>query len=227
MSLKKIAKPLFLAGLCAPLLAHAEIGIYAKAGTLGLGGGVGYGFNDMFTVRAGYTAFSFDHDVNTTDIDYSGKFKLGGGEALVDWHPFEGTFRITGGVIFSRTKLDVDAKLNNTTVTINDTVYQTSEIGSLSGSVKFRSTAPYLGIGWGNVAGNDGNFHFVADIGIEFLGSPDVKLRGGCTDTFQANNPVECAQLASDIQTEEKSLNNEVKDYKWWPVLNVGLAYRF
>ena len=227
MQLKTFVKSVLSIGLCAPLLAHADIGLYAKGGTLGFGGGVGYGISDVLTARLGYTAYNFDHDINTTDIDYNGKFKVGGAEALLDWHPFAGSFRFTGGLVFSRNKIDVNAKLNQSSVTINNTVYNAADVGSLGGTVKFKSTVPYFGIGWGNVAGADGNWHFVADIGVELQGSPDVKLQGGCTSAFQASNPAECAQMAGDINAEEKDLNNKASDYKWWPVLNLGLAYRF
>ena len=227
MQLNAFAKSLLLAALCAPLLVHAEVGIYAKGGTLGLGGGVGVGISDTVSARLGYTALNINHDIDTDNVDYKGKFKFGGAEALLDWHPFASSFRVTGGVVFSRNKIDVDAKLNQATVDINDTTYAVSDIGSLKGSVKFKSTVPYLGIGWGNVAGKDGNFHFVADIGVEFLGSPNVKLHGGCTAAFATSNPTECAQLASDIRAEEDDLNSKADDYKWWPVLNLGVAYRF
>jgi len=226
MNLKLIGKAVLLASLCGPLLAQADIGVYAKGGTLGLGGGVGVDVIDNVTARLGYTAYSFDKDISTSDIDYKGKAKLGGAEALLDWYPFAGTFRVTGGLVFSRNKIDVDAKLNQA-VTINGSTYQASDIGSLSGNVKFKSTVPYLGIGWGNVAGKSGNFHFIADIGVEFQGSPDVKLHGSCTPAFQTSNPSECAQLTSDVAQEEHDLNNKVSDYKWWPVLNIGVAYRF
>lgn len=227
MQLKLFGKSLLLAALCAPLLAQADVGIYAKGGTLGLGGGVGFGISDVVTARVGYTALNLNRDINTSDVDYKGKFKIGGAEALLDWYPFAGTFRVSGGLVFSRNKIDVDAKLNQSTVDINGTPYNVDSIGSLNGTVKFKSTVPYLGIGWGNVVGKEGNLHFVADIGVEYQGSPDVKLHGGCTAAFLASNPTECAQLASDIKAEEKDLNNKVSDYKWWPVLNIGIAYRF
>ncbi|HEY3698867.1 MAG TPA: hypothetical protein VGK97_06010 [Spongiibacteraceae bacterium] len=227
MQLKLFGKSLLLASLCAPMLAQADVGIYAKGGTLGLGGGVGFGISDAVTARVGYTTLSLNRDINTSNVDYKGKFKIGGAEALLDWHPFAGTFRVSGGLVFSRNKIDVDAKLNQATVDINNTTYNVSDIGSLNGTVKFKSTVPYLGIGWGNVVGKEGNLHLVADIGVEYQGSPDVKLHGGCTTAFLASNPAECAQLASDIKAEEKDLNNKVSDYKWWPVLNIGIAYRF
>jgi hypothetical protein len=226
MRFNTLGKVLLAVGFATPLLTHAEIGIYAKGGTLGLGGGVGIGITDSINARIGYTTYSFDKDISDTDVDYQGKFKLGGAEALLDWHPFDGSFRLTGGLVFSRNKIEVQAKLNQS-VTINNTVYTASDVGELSGDVKFKSTVPYLGIGWGNVVGKEGNFHFVADIGVEFQGSPDVNLHGSCTSAFATSNPTECAQLTSDVAQEEKDLNDKVSDYKWWPVLSIGVAYRF
>lgn len=226
MQLKPLKISALALAICAPMLAHAEFGIYAKGGTLGLGGGVGYGYNDLLTARVGYTTFSINHDVNTDDVDYKGKFKLGGAETMLDWHPFRSTFRVTGGFIFSRNKIDVDGKLNQT-VTINNVNYTAGDLGDLSGNVKFKSTTPYLGIGWGNVAGKDGNFHFIADIGVQYLGSPKVKLNAACTAQGLATAPVQCAQLAQNVKVEEDKLNKEVEDYKFWPVITVGVGYRF
>jgi hypothetical protein len=226
MCAKTLIKPLLIFSLCTPFLAHAEFGFYAKGGTLGLGGGVGYGISDMLTARVGYTAYNLDRDIDSTDVDYEGKFKLGGAEALLDWHPFAGTFRVTGGLIFSRNKIDVDAKLNQS-VTINDVEYDAGDLGDLSGTVKFKSTTPYLGIGWGNVVGKNGNFHLVADIGFQYLGTPHVKLNASCSTQGAISAPVECLQLDQNVQAEEDDLNDEVENYEWWPVLSIGVAYRF
>lgn len=223
MRMKPLQKSLLAIVISAPLFAHAEFGIYAKGGTFGLGGGIGYGFNDMLTARLGYTAFDYDLDIDTDDVNYDGKAKIGGGEFVLDWHPFSGTFRLTAGLIANRNKIDVDAKTSQP-VTVNGTTYTPSQLGSLKGTVDFKSTAPYFGIGWGNVAGKDGNFHFIADIGVVFQGSPDVKLKGTCGSALNAS---QCNQLQSNVQAEEDDLNDEVSDYKHWPVINFGVGYRF
>jgi len=226
MQLNAFRKSLVFAGLCAPLLAQAEIGIYAKGGTLGLGGGIGFGITESLNARVGYTAVNVDHDIETDDVDYKGDFKFGGAEALLDWHPFGGSFRVTGGVIFSRNKIDVDAKLNQT-VTVNDVEYDAGDLGDLGGNVKFKSTTPYLGIGWGNVVGKEGNFHFIADIGVQYLGSPRVHLDASCSAQGVLTDPVACANLDENVREEEDELNDEAENYKWWPVLSLGVAYRF
>ncbi len=226
MQLKLLGKSALVVALCAPLLAQADLGVYAKAGTLGFGGGIGMGLTESLNARLGYTTYDYDRDLETDDVDYKGELKLGGGEAMLDWHPFNGSFRVTGGVIFSRNKIDVDAKLNRD-VTVNDVTYDAGDLADMSGDIKFKSTTPYLGIGWGNVVGENGNFHFVADIGVQYLGSPRVNLDARCSAQGALAAPVECAQLDENVQAEEDELNDEADSYKFWPVLNIGLAYRF
>lgn len=226
MQLKKAGIPLLAIAMGAPLLAQADIGIYAKGGTLGLGGGIGFGISEMVTARVGYTAIDIDRDIETDDVDYNGDFKLGGAEAMLDWHPFAGSFRVTGGVIFSRNKLEVDAKLNRA-VEVNGVTYDAGDLADLGGDIKFKSTTPYIGIGWGNTVGKEGNFHFIADIGVQYIGAPRVNLDASCTAQGFATDTVACLELDENVQAEEDDLNDEAENYKWWPVLSVGVAYRF
>jgi hypothetical protein len=212
-----------IAAMAMPALA-TEVGIYAKGGTLGVGGGIGIGITDSIRARAGYTALNISRDISDTDVDYHGDLKLGGGEAMLDWHPFNGTFRVTGGLSFNRNKITADGRPSGGTYTLNDHTYTAAEIGTLDGDVKFKSTAPYLGIGWGDVVDKAGHFSFIADIGILFQGSPDANLHVNCGS---AVSPVQCAQIKSDVAAEERDLKDKADDYKYWPVLSLGVAYRF
>lgn len=205
--------------------AQADVGIYAKGGSMGFGGGVGVGLTDTLRLRGGYTAFKTSKDISNTDIDYSGDLKLGGAEAMLDWHPFHGTFRVTGGVVFAnRNEVTADGRPTDGTYTINGNTYLASEVGSLDGHVEFKKTAPYLGIGWGDVVDKSGHFSFIADIGLLFQGSADATLHANCGRAVPA---LECSRLQSDIRREEKDIEDDADDYKVWPVLSLGVAYRF
>lgn len=211
-------------GITMAAMAQADIGIYAKGGTMGIGGGIGVGVTDSLRLRAGYTALKVSKDISQTDIDYSGDLKLGGGEAMIDWHPFHGTFRVTGGLVFNRNEVTADGRPTDGTYTINGNTYLAAEVGSLDGKVEFKSTAPYLGVGWGDVVDKDGRFSFIADIGLLFQGSPDASLHANCGSAVPA---LECARLQSDLREEESELEDDADDYKIWPVVSVGVAYRF
>ena len=83
----------------------ADFGIYGEAGTLGLGGGVAWQFDDHLSARVGYSRFSSDIDeYEAEDLELDGEATIGAGKVLVDWHPARGTFRITAGAMINQTK---------------------------------------------------------------------------------------------------------------------------
>ena len=224
--MKKITMSLAVCGLMAAAGAHAEIAAYAKAGTLGIGGGIATNITDSIHIRGEYTALGYSpSNISTDDVTYKPDLDLRAGALLLDWHPFSGTFRVTGGVVANGNQLKVKGEpAAGSTYTFNGVTYTSAQIGSLDGKVDFNSTAPYLGIGWGDALDKAGHFSFLADIGVMFQGSPKVKLNATCGS---AVSPSQCAQIAGNVAAEEKKLEDEVSDYKYWPVLSLGVGYRF
>uniref|UniRef100_UPI0031FE7C4A hypothetical protein n=1 Tax=Acidithiobacillus sp. TaxID=1872118 RepID=UPI0031FE7C4A len=73
-------------------------------------------------------------------------------------------------------------------------------------------------IGWGDPM-DGGRVTFTANAGAIYEGAPNVSLSA----TGAAANP----QLASDVQAAQASVNNHLSAYQWWPVVGVGMMYRF
>jgi hypothetical protein len=194
-------------------------GVGARVGTLGYGGDFGWKLAPTLNARLGYSAYSRDSDVTSTNVRYDGKLKLSNLPLLVDFSPF-GPFHLTVGIIGNNNRIDVTGTPTNNQFTVNGTTYTASQLGSLSGKIKLgNSAAPYLGIGWGNVAGAGVNFY--ADLGVMFMGSPKVSLNLTC------GSGVNCAQLQSDVEAEERALEDKIKKYKYYPVVNIGLTIGF
>ncbi len=61
------------------------------------------------------------------------------------------------------------------------------------------------------------------DIGVAFTGAADVRLNVTC----DMGNPALCAQLADDVAAEEAELQRDADDVKYWPVLSLGVSYKF
>ena len=104
------------------------------------------------------------------------------------------------------------------TYTLNGHTYTAQQVGSLTGKTHFNGAAPYVGIGWGDPM-DGGRLTFTANVGAIYQGAPNISL----TATGAAANP----QLASDVQAEQNRVNSKVSGYQWWPVMGVGLMYRF
>lgn len=192
-------------------------GVGLRAGTTGVGADVGWNLAPTLDARVGYSALSFSHTLNSTDVRYDAKLKLSNLSALVDFHPLPGAFRFTGGVIANSNKYNLTG--TGTSYRINGSTYSASDVG-LSGTVKSgRSVAPYLGIGYGNVAGAGVNFYF--DVGIMFMGSPKASLVASC------GGSANCAQLRNDLNAEQARLQDDLNRFKYYPVANIGLTIGF
>ena len=129
-----------------------DLGLSGKIGTLGLGADLTIGISSTLNGRVGINGLSYDMDVGG-DEDEDGEtseevqtelswFTIAG---LLDWHPFENGFRLSGGLMLNNNEIVLSADPNDL-VDINDTEYA---ITSLTGEVSFDQMAPYLGIGRG------------------------------------------------------------------------------
>jgi hypothetical protein len=204
-----------------------QVGIGLRAGTLGLGADIEFRINDAWNARIGYSGYSLDRAVTQTDVHYDGKLKLSNPTALLDWRVLKGGFHFTVGVVAASTKIDAVGRPTGTgTYTVNNHVYTTSDIGSLTGSFKFgNSFAPYFGAGFGNVVGRDGHFAVLFDIGAIYAGAPTIALNGVCAPGI-VGTPA-CTQLQADVAAEKVRLASDLTVLKWYPVIGLGVGFRF
>lgn len=212
-----------LAAVAATSAAQAgDLAATVDLGTTGLGLHLTAPLAPQLNARVGLNYASYSYDGNTSDVDYDFKLKLATVDALLDYHPFASGFRVSGGVVYNGNKIEANAKPKNGSYTLNGRAYPSALVGKLDGNIDFRKAAPYLGIGWGNAVQATG-WGFGMDLGVTFQGSPKTSLtNSGCTAPALV-----CAQLASDVAAENAKLADEVKDFKLYPVVRVGVSYRF
>lgn len=205
---------------------HAEgVGLTAKISTLGPGVDLTMGLSEKASVRVGINAMNLDLDFSDDDTENNGDsakdinveidFMTFG--ALLDWHPWAGGFRVTGGLILNNNEVNMTADLNDT-VDVNDVEYS---VTSLDGNISFNTLAPYLGIGWGNAVEDDGRWSFAFDFGVMFQGAPEATL------TATASDPALQDQLNADIQREIDTQEEDADMLSFWPVISFGVSYRF
>jgi len=214
---------LFAALAVAQGASAGEIAASADLGSTGLGLHLSTPLAAKLNARIGINVAKYSYDGSTSDVDYDFKLKLATADALLDYHPFDGSFRISGGVVYNGNKVDARARPNAAgSYDINGTVYSAATVGRLDGKIDFRKAAPYLGIGWGNALKQSG-WSVGLDLGVTFQGSPNTALASsGCTASAAS-----CAQLARDIAAENAKLADEVDDFKLYPVVRAGISYRF
>jgi hypothetical protein len=211
----KLIRWLALSGVLIAGSAAADgFGLGVKAGTLGLGVEGTFGLSERVNLRAGINHYSLSRDETASDIHYDGDLDLQSGAVLLDWHPFAGTFRLSAGLMYNKNSLNLTAAPTSPQQ-IGGTTYTPAQIGTLTGDVTFKKSAPYAGLGWGNAA-RHGRLGFSFELGALFQGSPKVSLSA-------SGGAVSQADLASEAQQAEADL----KDFKIYPVISFGLSFRF
>lgn len=191
----------------------------AKFGTLGFGAEIYKSVTSTINARVAFNAFSFDDSGTEDDVTYDYEVDLNTMGAMVDWHIFRGGFRLTGGVLANGNEASLVAK-PSASYTIGDTTYQPDDVGTLRGKVDFDSVAPYLGFGWGNPVGMGNRLSLNLDVGVLFTGTPVVALSA---DGLLASN----AGFQTDLQREQQNVQEELNDLELYPVIALGLTYKF
>jgi hypothetical protein len=198
---------------------HPGIGLSLKAGSLGVGGDLTLGLTPNLNIRAGIGYFTWTQEgVGGGNDKKDVKLDLLNVPVTLDWHPVTGNgFRISAGVMFNNDRGEISAK-SGQNVSINDHDYLVS---SLSGKIDFNQFGPYLGIGYGNAADTSSHWHCAIDLGVAYIGSPNVTLAA------TALNPAQQAALDSDVATQINKYEDDVKPFKFYPVLTIGFSYTF
>jgi len=102
-----------------------------------------------------------------------------------------------------------------------------SLVGTLSGRIDFDRLVPYVGLGWGNAVGPDRKVGFFLDAGAMFQGKGKVTLTPNIPAGSPLNNPTARAALDILLRQEERDIEKDVADYTVYPVVAIGVTYRF
>jgi len=129
-----------------------------------------------------------------------------------------GGLRLSGGAVFARSDVEATATPTTGTYPIGDIDYPASAVGTLSMGVGTNAVAPYVGLGFGNVAKK--GIRFFADLGVAFQGSPQVTL--AATGSIK-DDPAFQAELAK----EKLAIEDDISWAKYYPVLSLGIAIGF
>jgi opacity protein-like surface antigen len=189
--------------------------IYGQVGTEGVGIGYARPFGQNFNARGEFNGFALSHNFTAGDNRYDAKLQLLHGGLYADLFPAPSIvpFRFTVGVLLGDDHIDGDTNGN---VDINGVIVNTGE--SVHAKVKLPAVRPYVGIGFGHTPVAQKGFSMFADLGVAY-GKPQVD--------FDVPTDVAAAAGADNVAAEEQQVRDKVDKYKFYPIVKVGVTYRF
>jgi len=198
--------------------AQADIGINPRVGTLGYGIELSAGVNDKLSVGLAFNNASRKQQNTTEGVTYDNDLRLRSAELMASYHPMGGHFRLRAGLLLNQNELRMTGQPDPSgTFDINGTTYTAAQVGTLTGKLSFKKSAPYLGIGWGNRP--NGSWGVTFDLGAVYQGKPLLALDA----TGAASNPA----LAADLEAERQQAEDDLSSFKWYPVAQLGMYFRF
>lgn len=196
----------------------------ARASTLGAGVEIKRTLGSSLAARVMLNGFSVSLDEEYSDVSYDGDLKLKSGGLVLDFHPGGGWFRVSAGILLNGNRLDVDAEPTAGTFEFNNVTYSVAQVATAKGKADFNSVAPYAGIGFSKSPGADGGLSISVDVGVVFQGSPSFDLDVTCGTAVPT---VTCTRLQSDADAERAAFEDDADEYKYFPVVSLGLGYRW
>lgn len=192
-----------------------------EGGTTGVGGSVWFNINEQLSLSAAIVSADENADYSTGGIDYDGNVDLSNEIFALNWHPGKGGFHFTVGMILTDNQITIEgAPEDGTTYDIGGVDYSKDIVGSLVGNVSWeKSSAPYIGIGYAKKLSSEGVSLYV-NAGVMDSGVALARLEA--TGAINSN-----AEFQDRLRTEEDELNEELEDYEIYPVIRIGLVYRF
>lgn len=207
---------------CASNSQH-NFGIGTGVSTAGINVEAKYAATNNLVLRGSVNTLPVSTDQNFDGVDYEASIDMLNVGAFADIYPFRNNgFNISGGVFAGDKSLDIlgtpDAAQM---VEIGDETYTGAEIGTLRGSVEYSNVAPFVGIGYDGFLNHDRLWSLSARAGVMLVGSPEVNLiaEGGLVSTQP--------DVQDELEREADNLQDELDEYKYYPVISLGITRRF
>ena len=216
-------------GLAVPAAADGVL-VGGAAGTPGLGFFAGLPIGERVELRGVLHGGSYDRDFTASRVDYRGELKLSSLAALLDFHPTGGGFRMSAGLFFNQSEIEGVAPLAQLLDRVPPGVLPPKlvlpdDLGRLTATYELQRVSPYLGLGYGRPVGRSGwSFHL--DFGAHTLDDPEVEL------VLETDLPIDQIpggrELVDDLLARHRAdLEEELDEAPVYPVLSLGLGYRF
>lgn len=213
----------------------STVGVGVKMSMLGPGVQIATPLSQRINLRFGFNMFNYNRTFDNDGISYRGQLNWRSAETHFDWFPFGGAFHLSpGALIYNGNQITANASVpGGSDFTLNHVGYTSDPTNPVTGTGKldFVKAAPMLLAGWGNLVPRTKHFGVPFEFGVVFQGTPRtvLNLTGNACDPGGNN----CRAISSDptiqanIQAQQTKISNDVKPFKYYPIISIGFGYKF
>jgi len=217
----------------------SAVGVAIKAGVAGFGVEAATPLAHKFNLRGGASFFNYNVSNLAEDgFNINGTIALKSINTSLDWFPFGGKFRVSAGAtVYNGNRFNGTATVpGGNTITLNDQDYTSSPTDPVIATFgtpdnRFGSrVAPSLTVGLGNlVPRGEGHWSFPFEIGFQYIKPPliTLSLTGTACSTDGCQSVNSDAMTQANIEAQQARINSDIYDLRFYPILSIGVGYKF
>ena len=213
----------------------SRFAVAMKMSSLGAGGDIAVRIYRKWNLRAGINGFNYQRTVSDSGINYDAALRLRSVQAVVDWFPFSKAFHLSPGIAL----YNGNQVLANAVIPVNKPQFAAGE--SFVSSAKdpliatakssMNRVAPLVLFGFGNLVPKTRHIAIGSDFGIIFQGTPNavVNVTGSACDLAgrHCQKVSSDKDLKADLESGEKTMQQDLGFMKFYPVLSFSIGYHF
>ena len=203
-----------------------------RASTLGAGVEFATPLAGRINLRSGFNFFAFNDPYSMDGVNYDARIHLQSSQTTLDW--FVGGFHISPGFLYVKNSMSAPVFVGpGKTFVLGTQTFLNSVDDPVTGSSSVifpRTIAPLLLFGYGNLLPRSGeHLSLPIEAGVAYTGAAqiNVALNGTACVTNGCVNFSQNAEAQKFLKQEIYILNEDLKHYPVFPIVSVGLAYRF
>ena len=206
-----------------------------KMSSLGAGGDVAVRVHHKVNVRAVVNGFNYHRTVSDGGVNYDASLRLRSIQAVVDWFPFAKIFHLSPGIaVYNGNRVVANAifPVNKPQAAAGETFVSSAKdplIATAKSSMN--RVAPLVLFGFGNLVPKTRHIAIGSDFGIIFQGTPNavVNVTGSACDLAgrHCQKVSSDKDLKADLESGEKTMQQDLGFMKFYPVLSFSIGYHF
>jgi len=199
----------------------SQLGIGLKAGTLGLGIEGRWSGLPYMDLRIGANTYSLEDDGRQANNFYTTDLNLETYYLTANFHFPLSPFRLTVGAFANGNELNMIGAATGD-YNFGGQTWTQEQVGTLTSTTSFDSTAPYVGLGFDFELFGKAGLNF--DLGVWLQGDPHVTLAANGT---AVNDPLIQDAFQASLDAEISALEDDMSDFKAYPVISLSFVYNF
>jgi hypothetical protein len=211
----------------------SAVGLGLEFGSGGVGVDLVTPLSRHFNLRASASFFSYSPNLVVDGLDIGGAIRFENASASLDIFPFHNGFRISPGLTsFNKTHLDATLLVPaGQSFTLNGASYTSDPTNPVHGTGNFafgqNKVVPRFTLGYGNLIRRRGHFSFLAEAGFQYIAAPVVLLTAAGNSCSGPNNTL-CGPVdQTNVAQEQNDIQNDLAPLRFYPIVSLGIGFKF